>query len=191
MYALFRFMHSFYVHKEKTAILHLRFSAEKNRRLGSKKARYNRAFRWTHLYCVQVMVGEDGFEPSKPKQQIYSLSPLTTRELSQIQRWLLYHRTGRMSRGISNFLRDFWDCAPRRGMGGSISISARRKNGRRLRRGFGGKRRLRVMRVSQSDFLLIPDRIVPSASSSAKSKNIRVGRFLSTSRNFDPKRISV
>lgn len=30
------------------------------------------------------MVGEDGFEPSKPKQQIYSLSHLTTLELSHI-----------------------------------------------------------------------------------------------------------
>ncbi len=30
------------------------------------------------------MVGEDGFEPSKPKQQIYSLPPLATRELSHI-----------------------------------------------------------------------------------------------------------
>ncbi len=49
------------------------------------------------------VVGEDGFEPSKPKQQIYSLSPLTTRELSQIQRWLLYHRMNGLSRQKSNF----------------------------------------------------------------------------------------
>lgn len=30
------------------------------------------------------LVEEDGFGPSKPKQQIYSLPPLTTRELLQI-----------------------------------------------------------------------------------------------------------
>ena len=66
---------------------------------GKKKAPKAKAF--------GALVGEDGFEPSKPKQQIYSLSPLTTRELSQIRRWLLYHRTNRMSRDISNFLRDF------------------------------------------------------------------------------------
>ena len=30
------------------------------------------------------MVGENGFEPLKPKQQIYSLPPLTTRELSHM-----------------------------------------------------------------------------------------------------------
>ena len=40
-----------------------------------------------HLHSqVLFLVGEDGFEPSKPKQQIYSLSPLTTRELSPIWR---------------------------------------------------------------------------------------------------------
>ncbi len=33
------------------------------------------------------MVGENGFEPLKPKQQIYSLPPLTTRELLPIQLW--------------------------------------------------------------------------------------------------------
>ncbi len=33
-------------HKGKTAILHLCFGTEKNRRLGSKKARQNRAFSW-------------------------------------------------------------------------------------------------------------------------------------------------
>ncbi len=37
-----------------------------------------------HQQCWWIfLVGEDGFEPSKPKQQIYSLPPLTTRELSQ------------------------------------------------------------------------------------------------------------
>ena len=36
--------------KGKTAILHLCFGTEKNRRLGSKKARYIRAFRRRHLF---------------------------------------------------------------------------------------------------------------------------------------------
>ena len=34
---------------------------------------------WRH-----AMVEENGFEPLKPKQQIYSLPPLTTRELLRI-----------------------------------------------------------------------------------------------------------
>ena len=37
-----------------------------------------------HLFCLQHLVGEDGFEPSKHTQQIYSLSPLATRELPHI-----------------------------------------------------------------------------------------------------------
>ena len=40
----------------KTAILHLCFGTEKNRRLGSKKARYSRAFRRRHLFCLHIMV---------------------------------------------------------------------------------------------------------------------------------------
>ena len=36
------------------------------------------------LLQVLQMVGENGFEPLKPKQQIYSLPPLTTRELSHM-----------------------------------------------------------------------------------------------------------
>ena len=37
------------------AILHLCFGTEKNRRLGSKKARYIRAFRRRHLFCLHIM----------------------------------------------------------------------------------------------------------------------------------------
>ncbi|MFR2204766.1 MAG: hypothetical protein ACLS5X_03435, partial [Eubacterium sp.] len=36
-------------------ILHLRFGTEKNRRLGSKKARYIRAFRKRYLFCLHIM----------------------------------------------------------------------------------------------------------------------------------------
>ncbi len=34
---------------------------------------------------ASLLVEENGFEPLKPKQQIYSLPPLTTRELLRIQ----------------------------------------------------------------------------------------------------------
>ena len=37
------------------SVLHLRFGTEKNRRLGSKKARYIRAFRRRHLFCLHIM----------------------------------------------------------------------------------------------------------------------------------------
>ena len=43
------------------------------------------AFRQTHLYRFVNMVGEGGFEPPKPKQQIYSLPHLTALELSHIR----------------------------------------------------------------------------------------------------------
>ena len=46
------------------AILHLCFGTEKNRRLGSKKARYNRAFRKRHLFCLHIMVEVTGLEPA-------------------------------------------------------------------------------------------------------------------------------
>ncbi len=198
MYALLSFIHSFYIYKWKTAILHLCFGTEKNRRMGSKKPRYNRGFRGRHLFCLHSMVGEDGFEPSKPKQQIYSLSPLTTRELSQIQRWLLYHRTSRMSRKISNFLRDFWDCAPRRGAGGFISLSVK------------GKRPLSAPRVQWKTLTarrtdapkavacISPSWIILSALSFSETEKQWHGTvfthnmegFLPTSRNCNNKRIS-
>lgn len=63
MYLIFTFREFKSIHKGKTAILHLRFGTEKNRRLGSKKARYNRAFRRRHLFCLRIMVGVRGFEP--------------------------------------------------------------------------------------------------------------------------------
>ena len=44
----------------KTAILHLCFGTEKNRRLGSKKARYNRAFRRRHLFLSPHYGGPEG-----------------------------------------------------------------------------------------------------------------------------------
>ena len=53
----------------KTAILHLCFGTEKNRRLGSKKARYNRAFRRRHLFCLHIMVDLKGFEPSTSRMR--------------------------------------------------------------------------------------------------------------------------
>ena len=61
-YLIFTFREFKSIHKGKTAILHLRFGTEKNRRLGSKKARYNRAFRVRHLFCLHIMVGVRRFE---------------------------------------------------------------------------------------------------------------------------------
>ncbi len=57
MYLIFTFREFKSIHKGKTAILHLCFGTEKNRRLGSKKARYIRAFRRRHLFCLHIMVG--------------------------------------------------------------------------------------------------------------------------------------
>ena len=62
-YLIFTFREFKSIHKGKTAILHLRFGTEKNRRLGSKKARYNRAFRRRHLFCLHIMARPKGFEP--------------------------------------------------------------------------------------------------------------------------------
>ena len=62
-YLIFTFREFKSIHKGKTAILHLRFGTEKNRRLGSKKARYNRAFRRRHLFCLHIMVEMRGVEP--------------------------------------------------------------------------------------------------------------------------------
>ena len=31
----------------------------------TKKARFYRTFLWLYLFCTTIMVGEDGFEPSK------------------------------------------------------------------------------------------------------------------------------
>ena len=56
-YLIFTFREFKSIHKGKTAILHLCFGTEKNRRLGSKKARYIRAFRRRHLFCLHIMVG--------------------------------------------------------------------------------------------------------------------------------------
>ena len=64
VYLIFTFREFKSIHKGKTAILHLRFGTEKNRRLGSKKARYNRAFRRRHLFCLHIMVRPTGFEPA-------------------------------------------------------------------------------------------------------------------------------
>ena len=55
MYLIFTFREFKSIHKGKTAILHLCFGTEKNRRLGSKKARYIRAFRRRHLFCLHIM----------------------------------------------------------------------------------------------------------------------------------------
>ena len=49
-YLIFTFREFKSCHKGKTAILHLCFGTEKNRRLGSKKTRYIRAFRRRHLF---------------------------------------------------------------------------------------------------------------------------------------------
>ena len=57
MYLIFTFREFKSIHKWITAILHLCFGTEKNRRLGSKKARYIRAFRRRHLFCLHIMVG--------------------------------------------------------------------------------------------------------------------------------------
>ena len=56
MYLIFTFREFKSIHKGKMAILHLCFGTEKNRRLGSKKARYIRAFRRRHLFCLHIMV---------------------------------------------------------------------------------------------------------------------------------------
>ena len=55
VYLIFTFREFKSIHKGKTAILHLCFGTEKNRRLGSKKARYIRAFRRRHLFCLHIM----------------------------------------------------------------------------------------------------------------------------------------
>ena len=44
------------IRKGKTAILHLCFGTVKNRRLGSKKTRYIRAFRRRLLFCLRIML---------------------------------------------------------------------------------------------------------------------------------------
>ncbi len=54
----------------KTAILHLCFGTEKNRRLGSKKARYNRAFRRRHFLSPHY----GGVAPSKSELSADSIS---------------------------------------------------------------------------------------------------------------------
>ena len=41
--------------------------------------------KWSQSGLCDHVVEENGFEPLKPKQQIYSLPPLTTRELLHIQ----------------------------------------------------------------------------------------------------------
>ena len=64
MYLIFTFWEFKSIHKGKTAILHLCFGTEKNRRLGSKKSRYIRAFRRRHLFCLHIMAQKerlDGF----------------------------------------------------------------------------------------------------------------------------------
>lgn len=61
-YLIFTFREFKSIHKGKTAILHLRFGTEKNRRLGSKKTRYNRAFRKRHLFCLHIMAQTVRFE---------------------------------------------------------------------------------------------------------------------------------
>ena len=62
-YRILNFQEFKSIHKGKTAILHLCFGTEKNRRLGSKKARYIRAFRRRHLFCLHIMARPTGFEP--------------------------------------------------------------------------------------------------------------------------------
>ena len=62
MYLIFTFREFKSIRKGKTAILHLRFGIEKNRRLGSKKARYNRAFRKRHLFCLNIMANDSNFD---------------------------------------------------------------------------------------------------------------------------------
>ena len=43
------------------------------------------------LIITNFLVEEDGFGPSKPKQQIYSLPPLTTRELLHMAAKAAFH----------------------------------------------------------------------------------------------------
>ncbi len=62
-YRIFTFREFKSIHKGKTAILHLCFGTEKNRRLGSKKARYIRAFRRRYIFCLHIMARPEGFEP--------------------------------------------------------------------------------------------------------------------------------
>ena len=63
-YRIFTFREFKSIHKGKTASLHLCFGTEKNRRLDSKKARYIRAFRRRHLFCLHIMARPGGFEPT-------------------------------------------------------------------------------------------------------------------------------
>ena len=48
-----------------------------------------------------MIMGGEGFEPSKPKQQIYSLPPLATRESSQ--RMQSYHKIDMIAIGLLFF----------------------------------------------------------------------------------------
>ena len=76
-YRIFTFREFKPIHKGKTAILHLCFGTEKNRRLGSKKARSIRAFRRRRLlsphYGPSVEIRTQGL--LNPIQARYQTSP--------------------------------------------------------------------------------------------------------------------
>ena len=76
VYRIFTFREFKPIHKGKTAIFHLCFGTEKNRRLGSKKARYIRAFRRRHLFCLHIMVRATGLEPARRRRKILNLMRL-------------------------------------------------------------------------------------------------------------------
>ena len=83
-YLIFTFREFKSIHKGKTAILHLRFGTEKNRRLGSKKARYNRAFRKRHLFCLHIMAESKGFEPSNRFRRLHDFQSCSFDQLGQL-----------------------------------------------------------------------------------------------------------
>lgn len=110
MYLIFTFREFKSIQKGKTAILHLCFCTEKNRRLGSKKARYIRAFRRRHLflpphYGRSVIIG---FQ----KTQIYQWFAGSRQEV-----FILIHRQPRFDKCVRcKFAVEFYS-----GMGYTVS----------------------------------------------------------------------
>ena len=108
MYRIFTFREFKSIHKGKTAILHLRFGTEKNRRLGSKKAQYNRAFRRRHLFCLHIMaqmvhsLGSLPCSPTRtrPSKQPPAVSLLRNRLFESLR---LHNKKSRRQKAVGIF----------------------------------------------------------------------------------------
>lgn len=68
---------------------HRSLSCHQSRSYGTRPGRFSTAIRVTSTARSKEVVGSEGFEPSKPKQRVYSPSPLTTRATPQISRPLV------------------------------------------------------------------------------------------------------